>query len=110
MELGTLLFIAAYSYGLGIFWYSLLPAHMPERVWRVAALPFVLIVLVEGYAAGGFIPGGFELGPTFGGVHVALAVISSFVGVLIDWIITELRHPAVMHERELEPKPIGKAA
>ena len=65
MTLGTFLLLTAFAYGIGVFWYDLLPAKLAERPWRVAAYPFLGIVLAEGLMPIGW------LGPAFGGLHVA---------------------------------------
>ena len=38
MDLGTLLLMLGLSYALGLLWYSLLPARLPERVDLVMEL------------------------------------------------------------------------
>src|SRR5437879_5365025 len=55
MELGTFLLLSAFAYGIGIFWYDLLPGKLAERPWRVAAYPFVGIVLAEAMTRGDFV-------------------------------------------------------
>ena len=47
MEFGTFLLLAAFSYGIGVFWYDLLPAKLAEKPWRAAAYPFLGIVLAH---------------------------------------------------------------
>lgn len=37
----------AFAYGIGVFWYDLLPGQLAERAWRGAAYPFAAIVLAE---------------------------------------------------------------
>jgi hypothetical protein len=93
MDIGTLLLMVAFAYGLGIFWYDLLPGKLPEQTWRIAAYPFVLTVLAET-----FVP----FGPTFGGFHPATAVVAGLVGVIIDWVVTQVRHPSTT-PLELQP-------
>ncbi len=84
MEFGTWLLMAAMAYGLGVFWYDLLPGKLPAHPWRVAAYPFVLMVFGQA-----FLP----VGPSFGGIHPVTALVASLIGVIIDWLITYLRHP-----------------
>ncbi|HWP34842.1 MAG TPA: hypothetical protein VNM66_04520 [Thermodesulfobacteriota bacterium] len=91
MEFGTWLLYVALAYGLGVFWYDLLPARLPDMPWRVAAYPFVLMIIGEA-----FLP----LGPEFAGVHPITAVIASFVGVVIDWVVTQARQPEAIPSLE----------
>ena len=44
MQFATWLFMVAFAYGIGIFWYDLLPGRLPHMTWRVAAYPFALMV------------------------------------------------------------------
>jgi hypothetical protein len=91
MDLGTFLFMLAFAYGLGVFWYDLLPGQLADRAWRVAAYPFALMAIGEA-----FVP----FGPTFGGIHVVTAVVAALIGVVIDWIIQYVRHPAAVSTPE----------
>lgn len=97
MDLGTLLLMAAFAYALGIFWYDLLPAKLPEHVWRVAAYPFALMVFGEAFFG--------AIDPwKFGGFHPLTAFFASLIGVLVDWAVTQVRHPATT---ALEMRPAG---
>ncbi|HLH74093.1 MAG TPA: hypothetical protein VKX96_12475 [Chloroflexota bacterium] len=96
MEFVTWLFMLAFAYGLGLFWYDLLPGKLPEMPWRVAAYPFALMVLAET-----FVP----IGPTFQGFHPGDAVVASLIGVIIDWLITYFRHPQAIETLELRAQP-----
>jgi membrane associated rhomboid family serine protease len=69
---------------------------LPDRVWRVAAYPFVGI-----WVAQALLTPHFESDPVFGGVHLIAAVIGSIVAVIIDWIITTARQPSSV----LAPEP-----
>ena len=40
--------------------------------------------------------------PRFGGVHLVAALIGSLAGVIVDWLITQARHPQTVSE--LEPR------
>ena len=91
MDIGTWLLMVAFAYGLGVFWYDLLPAKLPERPWRIAAYPFALMVLGETFV---------QIGPAFGGIHPITAVIASVIGTVLDWIITQLRHPQIVGSLE----------
>jgi len=101
MDIGTFLLMLALAYGLGVLWYDLLPARLPARVWRVAAYPFVGIFIAEA-----LIPRVLPVDPTFGGIHLVTALIGSIVAVIVDWIITEARHPSSVTtpERALQPQ------
>jgi hypothetical protein len=95
MELGTFLLLGAFAYGIGVFWYDLLPAKLAERPWRVAAYPLVGIVLAEAVTPAGW------LGPAFGSLHAMPLVVGSLIGVLVDWLVTSYRHPAAIAAPEL---------
>lgn len=96
MDLGTLLLMLAFAYGLGVFWYDLLPGELATRPWRAAAYPFALMVFGEA-----LVPSG----PAFGGVHVLTALVAALIGVIIDWVIQAARRPTVvaMPEQTVAP-------
>jgi hypothetical protein len=96
MDIGSLLLMLGLAYGLGVLWYDLLPGQLPDRVWRVAAYPFVGI-----WVAQALLTPHFENDPVFGGIHLIAAVIGSIVAVIIDWIITTARQPSSV----LAPEP-----
>lgn len=100
MELGTLLLMLGLAYAFGLLWYDLVPGRLPEQVWRVAAYPFLGIFVLET-----FLPSLVPADPTFGGIHLFSAAIGSLVAVLGDWVITAVRHPALVHM----PEPIVEA-
>src|SRR5437870_12785592 len=79
MELGTFLLLIAFAYGIGVFWYDLLPGKLAERPWRGAAYPFVGIVLMEAAARPDWV------GPAFGGLHLMPLFVGSLLGVVVDW-------------------------
>lgn len=87
MSAETFLVLLALSYGLGVLWYELLPGKVAGTPWRVAAFPFVGIWVVETFFS--YYSG---YGPTFGGIHLFAAVGGSFVAVVVDWLIMDLRH------------------
>ena len=89
MDIGTLLLMVCLAYGLGVLWYALLPARVPDKVWRVAAYPFVGIYVAEALLAPVL-----KFDPKFGGIQLITALIGSLVAVLLDWLITTVRHPA----------------
>ncbi len=97
MDIGTFLFMLAFAYGLGVFWYDLLPGRLSDRTWRVAAYPFALMAFGEA-----FLP----YGPTFGGIHVVTALVATLIGVVIDWIIQIARHPAAVSTPEMAVAPL----
>jgi len=91
MEFGTFLLMLALSYGFGVLWYDLLPGRLPERVWRVAAYPFLGIWIAEQLPT---------FGPSFGGLHLVHAAVGSLVAVIVDWVINQARRPAVVQQFE----------
>ncbi len=96
MDIGTVLLMLGVSYGLGLLWYDLLPAKLPERIWRVAAYPFLGIWVAEAVLAPLL-----SFDPKFGGIHLVSALIGSLVGVIVDWLVTQARHPAMV----MQPEP-----
>lgn len=97
MDVGTFLLMLALSYAYGLLWYDLLPGRLPEQVWRVAAYPFLGIFVAES-----LIPSFFTADPRFGGLHLITSAIGSLVAVVVDWVITTARHPAMV--AHLEPR------
>ena len=96
MEVATWLTMVAFAYGLGVFWYDLLPGKLPDLPWRVAAYPFALMVLAEA-----FVP----IGPKFLEFHPGVAVVAALIGCVIDWIITYFRHPQAIETLEMRKAP-----
>jgi hypothetical protein len=96
MDLGTFLLILGLSYPLAVLWYDLLPGKLPERVWRVAAYPFLGIFVAQTR-----LPPIFGGDPHFGGINLITAFVGSLVAVIVDWIITQVRHPALV----VQPEP-----
>ncbi|HZQ99874.1 MAG TPA: hypothetical protein VFC93_13785 [Chloroflexota bacterium] len=95
MDIGTFLLMLALSYGLGLFWYDLLPGKLPEQVWRVAAYPFLGV-----FVAQALLTPIFTVDPAFGGLHLITAFVGSLVGVVVDWLITASRHPHLVQMPE----------
>lgn len=96
MQIATLIFMVAFAYGLGVFWYDLLPAGLPDAPWRVAAYPFALMVLAEVI---------LPIGPSFMGFHPTIAIVAALIGVVIDWIVTAARHPQAAQTFEMRGGP-----
>ena len=103
VDIGTLLLMLGLSYGLGVFWYDLLPGTLPEQVWRAAAYPFLGIFVAET-----FVPQVLTFDPKFGGISLITAFVGALVGVVVDWVITKARHPAMVSE--LEPRATERRA
>jgi len=95
MDVGTFLLMLALSYGAGVLWYDLLPGRLSERPWRVAAYPFLGIWVAET-----LLPRVLPFDPQFGGIHLITAAIGSIVAVIVDWVITRARHPALVRMPE----------
>jgi len=98
MELGTFLLLIAFAYCIGVFWYDLLPGKLAERPWRVAAYPFVGIVLMEAAARPDWV------GPAFGGLHLMPLFVGSLLGVVVDWLVTSYRHPSAIVAPEMHAR------
>ena len=99
MNIGTFLLMVGLAFGLGVFWYNLLPARMPDKAWRVGVYPFIGIYVAETLLAPAL-----AFDPQFGGIHLISALIGSLVAVVVDWAITDLRHPSLV------PWPQSKSA
>jgi hypothetical protein len=95
MDVGTFLLMLAISYALGILWYDLLPGRLPERVWRVAAYPLLGIFVAEAV-----LPPILTFDLIFGGLHLLSTLIGSLVAVIVDWAVTQARHPALVAQPE----------
>jgi hypothetical protein len=95
MEFGTFLLLICFSYGIGIFWYDLLPAKLAEKPWRVAAYPFLGIVLCHL-----LMPAEYH-GPAFGTFHLVPLLFGSLVGVIVDVLVTTYRQPAEISAPEM---------
>ncbi|MBI2303959.1 MAG: hypothetical protein HYU86_04340 [Chloroflexi bacterium] len=91
MDIGTLLLMVAFAYGLGVLWYDLLPGEVSMKPWRVAAYPFAAMVIAEVLVV---------YGPMFGGFHVLSAIGASLIGVLVDWGVNLVRHPKAVEYLE----------
>jgi hypothetical protein len=91
MDIGTFLLTLGLAYGMGVLWYDLLPGQLPDRVWRVAAYPLLGI-----WVAQALLSPHFANDPIYGGVHLAAACVGSLVAVIVDWIITAARRPAMV--------------
>jgi hypothetical protein len=96
MDIGTLLMMVGLSYALGILWYDLLPGKLSELPWRVAAYPFLGIFVAEI-----LLRDIFTFDVAFGGIHLATAFTGSLMAVIVDWAITQARHPMSV----LRPEP-----
>ncbi len=99
MEFGTFLLMLALAYSFGVLWYDLLPGRLPERVWRVAAYPFLGIWVGELLLARVL-----AFDPEFGGLHLISAAVGSLVAVIVDWIISQARRPAMVPQFETQPE------
>jgi hypothetical protein len=94
MDIGTFLLMLAVSYALGVLWYDLLPGRLPMAVWRVAGYPFLGI-----FVANMFLPH-FSADPKFGGLGLISTFVGSLIAVIVDWIITSARQPAIVRTIE----------
>lgn len=64
----------------------------------MAAYPFLGIFVAET-----LLPSVLTIDPKFGGIHVIPATIGSLVAVIVDWIITQARRPALV----THPEPLA---
>ena len=93
MEVAMWLFMVAFAYAVGVFWYDLLPGKVTGKTWRIAAYPFAVMVLAEA-----FVP----LGQAFLSFHPGSTVIAALIGVIIDWLVTAFRHPKMAETLEMQ--------
>ena len=91
LDLTTFLLMVAFAYGIGVFWYDLLPGMVSTKPWRVAAYPFAAMVI-----ANSFLP----YGPTLGDLYVVPAIVAALIGVLVDWLINWSRQPRAVEQPE----------
>jgi hypothetical protein len=98
MDFGTFLLLVGFSYGIGVFWYDLLPAKLAEKPWRVAAYPFLGIVMAHA-----LMPAEYH-GPAFLSLHMVPALFGSLVGVVVDCLVTSYRHPAAISAPEVHAR------
>jgi len=98
MDFGTFLLLISFSYGLGVFWYDLLPAKLAEKPWRVAAYPLMGMVLAHAIMPAEY------YGPAFGSLHVVPALFGSLVAVVVDCLVTSYRHPAEISAPEMHAR------
>jgi len=98
MDFGTFLLLISFSYGLGVFWYDLLPAKLAEKPWRVAAYPLMGMVFAHA-----IMPPEYH-GPAFGSLHVVPALFGSLVAVVVDCLVTSYRHPAEISAPEMHAR------
>ena len=98
MDFGTFLLLIGFSYGVGVLWYDLLPAKLAEKPWRVAAYPFMGIVVAHA-----ILPAAYH-GPAFGSMHVVPLFFGSLVAVVVDCMVTSYRHPAAISAPEMHAR------
>jgi hypothetical protein len=91
MDIGTFLLMLAFAYGIGVFWYDLLPGRLPDMAWRVAAYPFAAIVIAQALV---------QIGPVIGGLYILPAIVGALIGVIVDWIVTSARRPLAINAPE----------
>ena len=78
LELGSVVFLVAIAYAMGVVWYSLLGRTYSSWM-RVAAFPFVGAILGEALVT---------VGPTYFGLHLYVVIVSTMVAVLTDIAVT----------------------
>ena len=78
LELGSVVFLVAIAYSMGVIWYSLL--GLAYSSWmRVAAFPFVGAILGEALVT---------VGPTYFGLHLYVVIVSTLLAALTDIVVT----------------------
>ena len=84
MDIGSFLVMLALAYGFGVLWYDLLPGRLPDRVWRVAAYPFLGMWVTQA-----LLTPHFPNDPALGDVHLVAAIIGSIVAVIVFLMVTK---------------------
>ena len=98
-ELGFAVYLLAISYGVGVLWYTLLGSR--DSGWmRMAAFPLLGVVIGEAIW-NKYLSAGMGQGLAFGGLHVYVVLVSSFIAVLVDmfvaWIAKEHSIAHLLH-------------
>ena len=92
-DLGFILYLIAVSYGMGVLWYTLLGRTYTGWM-RMAAFPLLGVIIGEAIWTR-YLSGGATSGLAFYNLHLYVALVSSFIGALIDvgltWLAKE--HP-----------------
>lgn len=96
MQFAIWLFMVAFAYGIGIFWYDLLPGRLPHMTWRVAAHLFLLMMIGEAAV---------PFGPSCMGFHIITAIIAGLISVIIERIVTIARQPRTIVTLDTQSAP-----
>lgn len=92
-ELGSVAYLIAISYGMGVLWYTLLGLNYTSWM-RMAAFPLLGLIIGEAVWIN-HLSSNPEQGLIFLGVHIYVALVATFIGALVDmgvsWLSKE--HP-----------------
>lgn len=92
-ELGFIVYLIGVSYGMGVLWYTLLGRNYTGWM-RMAAFPLLGVIVGEAVWSR-YLAGGVGAGLVFYNIHIYVALVSTFIGALLDvsisWLAKE--HP-----------------
>ncbi len=87
-ELGPVAYLLAVSYGMGVLWYTLLGRNYTGWM-RMTAFPLLGLIIGEAIFSR-YLTGGVGRGLVFYGVHLYVALISTFIAATVDLGVTWL--------------------
>ena len=92
-ELGFVVYLIGLSYGMGVLWYTLL-GNTYTGWMRMTAFPLLSVVIGEAVWIK-HLSGGTGQGLVFFDLHIYVALVSTFIGALVDKTISWLAkdHP-----------------
>ncbi len=92
-DLGTVGYLIAISYGMGVLWYTVLGRNYTSWM-RMAAFPLLGVIIGEALWTN-HLSSSPDQGLVFLGFHIYVALASTFIGALVDigasWLAKE--HP-----------------
>lgn len=103
-ELGFVGLLIALSYGVGVLWYTLLGKTYTSWM-RMAAFPLLGVIIGEAVWTR-YLSASVGQGLVFSSIHIYVALVSSFIGALVDLTVTWLakEHPVSDVLRPFEHK------
>ena len=81
-DLGAVAYLIAISYGMGVLWYTVLGRNYTSWM-RMAAFPLLGMIIGEALWTN-YLSSNAEQGLVFFGLHIYVALVSTFIGALVD--------------------------
>ena len=98
-DLGTVAYLIAISYGMGVLWYTVLGRNYTSWM-RMAAFPLLGMIIGEALWIN-HLSSSADQGLVFLGIHIYVALAATFIGALVDvgasWMANE--HPSRMSSK-----------